>query len=195
MGEDKAFLRIDGQLLIERVLEAVGAVVDEIIVVTNRPEKYVGFSVRLVRDVLPDTGPLGGIYTGLRMAERPRNLVVACDMPFLNVDLLRYMAGQAWRYDAVIPYLGENAPSMGAQTTAKARDMHPLHAIYSKRCVGPIERSIERGDLRTIAFLPDVNVGFVDRQAIDRFDPDHLSFFNANTPEELAHARELSKAH
>lgn len=193
MGEDKAFLQVGGQLLVERVLEAVSAVADETIIVANTPEKYADFPARLASDVYPGTGALGGIYTGLLVAEHPRSLVVACDMPFLNVGLLRYMAGQPWQYDAVIPYLGEDEPSAETQTTAKARDLHPLHAVYSKRCLGPIKKAIDRGDLRTIAFLPEVDVRFVSRQEIHRFDPEHRSFFNANTPEELSYARELSK--
>lgn len=190
MGEDKAFLRVGGRRLIDRVLDAVSAVAGEVIIVTNTPEEYEALPARLARDVYPGTGALGGIYTGLVMAEYPRSLVVACDMPFLNVDLLRYMASQEEAYDVVMPYLGEGEPSTKTHATAKARDLHPLHAIYSTRCLAPVERAIERGDLRTIAFLPDVDVRFISRGEIDRFDPEHLSIFNANTPEELRHAEE-----
>lgn len=193
MGEDKAFLQVGGRPLIERVLDAVAAVADEAIIVTNTPEKYAGQRVRLVRDVYPGTGALGGIYTGLRTARNERCLVVACDMPFLNPDLLQYMAGQSEQYDVVIPYLGEGPPPADAWVAAKAHDLHPLHAIYSKRCLEPIERAIQQGDLRTIAFLPEVRVRFLSRAEIDQFDPEHRSFFNANTPQELRYARELSR--
>lgn len=205
MGEDKAFLPVGGQLLIDRVLTAVGAVADDIIIVTNSPEKYAGYRVRLVRDAHPGTGALGGIYTGLLAAERWCGLVVACDMPFLNVDLLQYMAGLVGQYDVVMPYSGDNplpgemldsAPGQaqeGPQETAKARDLHPLHAIYCKTCLDPIRRGLSRGDLRAIAFLPEVRVRFVGRQEIERFDAAHRSLFNANTPEELQRAREISE--
>lgn len=205
MGEDKAFARVGGQFLIERVLEAVRVVTDDNIIVTNSSEKYAGFPARLARDVYPGTGALGGIYTGLLVAKYPYSLVVACDMPFLNIGLLQYMAGLVRGYDMVIPHLGEDKPlaEIGvaalrhpfdrAQDTAKARDLHPLHAIYSKQCLGPIERALDRRDLRAIAFLPEINVRLVGRREIDRFDPEHRCFFNANTPEELRYARELSE--
>lgn len=198
MGQDKAFLEVDGQLLMDRVLGAIRALADDVIIVTNAPEKYTAFPARLARDAYPGTGALGGIYTGLLMAEHPCGLVVACDMPFLNVDLLCYMAGLVWQYDVVMPYLGDEELPTDVRTTrdtARARDLHPLHAIYCKQCLGPIEKAIRRGDLRTIAFLPEVNVRFVGRREIDRFDPEHRSFFNANTPEELGYARELSRSH
>lgn len=193
MGEDKAFLQVGDQLLIERVLMAVAAVADDIVIVTNTPEKYAGYAARFVRDVYPGTGALGGIYTGLLAARHPCGLVVACDMPFLNVELLRYIASQVGQYDVVIPYVGDDEPSTDTMATARTQDLHPLHAVYCKRCLGPIERAIGHGDLRTIAFLPEVNVRFVGRREIDRFDPEHRSFFNANTPEELQYARELSR--
>ncbi|MFQ5343261.1 MAG: molybdenum cofactor guanylyltransferase [Anaerolineae bacterium] len=213
MGQDKAFLQVGGELLIDRVLKAVRAVADDIIIVTNSPEKYAGYPARLIRDAYPGTGALGGIYTGLLAAEHSCGIVVACDMPFLKVDLLQYMAGQIEQYDVVIPYVGDDQPSAntqdaalrqaprraqegpqeGSQDTARARDLHPLHAIYCKRCLEPIERAIGRGDLRAIAFLPEVRVRFVGRQEIARFDPEHCSFFNANTPEELRYAQELTK--
>jgi molybdopterin-guanine dinucleotide biosynthesis protein A len=193
MGQDKAFLQVDGRRLLDRVLDVVSTLSEDIVIVTNTPEQYDRFPARLVRDVRPGTGALGGIYTGLLVAEHPRSLVVACDMPFLNVGLLQYMAGLAAQYDVVIPYLGEDKISADMQATARARDLHPLHAIYSKRCLKPIERAIDRGDLRTIAFLSEVGVRFVGRPEIEPFDPEHRSFFNANTPEELDQARQLSQ--
>jgi len=206
MGQDKAFLQVGDELLIDRVLKAVRAVADDIVIVTNSPEKYAGYPARLVRDAYPGTGALGGIYTGLLAAEHSCGIVVACDMPFLSVELLQYMAGQIEQYDVVMPYVGDDQSSAntqdaalrqvqeGPQDTARARDLHPLHAIYCKRCLEPMGRAIGRGDLRAIAFLPEVRVRFVGRQEIARFDPEHCSFFNANTPEELRYARELTKS-
>ncbi len=193
MGQDKAFLSIGGRRLIEHVLDAVQAVADDLVIVTNSPEKYARFPARIVRDLYPGTGVLGGIYTGLRMAHHRCGLVVACDMPFLNVELLRYMAGQIAHYDVVMPYVGRDDPSLNSQATAKVRDLHPLHAIYCKQCLEPIERALERGDLRAIAFLPEVRVRFVSCQEIDPIDPEHRSFFNTNTPAELQYARELTR--
>ncbi len=193
MGQDKAFLRVGGRRLIDRVLSVVRRLSDDVIVVTNSPDEYAGLDARLVCDEVPGAGALGGIYTGLLTAAHRNSIVVACDMPFLNRELLRYMARQIQDYDVVMPYVGEGEPASETKATAKARDLHPLHAVYGKRCLPPIERALERGDLRTIAFLQDVDVRFVGRAAIERFDPDHRSFFNANNPTDLQRARELSR--
>ncbi|MBS1251942.1 MAG: putative molybdenum cofactor guanylyltransferase [Anaerolineales bacterium] len=193
MGKDKAFLRVGGRRLIDRVLNAMEAVAGEVIIVTNNPQEYAGLGARLVCDEYPGTGALGGMYTGLLAASLPYSFVVACDMPFLDTELLRYMAGQVQHYDVVMPHLGAPEPAADAKTTARARDLHPLHAIYSRRCLEPIKQALDRGDLRTVAFLSEVNVRFVGRREIDRFDPQRRSFFNANTPAELSRARQLSR--
>lgn len=191
-GEDKAFLRVNGKKLIESVLERLGAAAEELVIVTNAPEDYASLGPRLVRDEYPGTGALGGIYSGLAAAGNERCLVVACDMPFLNADLLCYLADLALDHDAVLPYLGDVEPRPGRRGTAKTRDLHPLHAAYRRRCMAAIRRAIKRDDLRTISFLPEVDVRFVDREDIEQFDPQYVSFFNANTPADLDQARQLA---
>jgi molybdopterin-guanine dinucleotide biosynthesis protein A len=191
MGEDKSFVTLDGEQLVERVVGAIGAVAEELLIVTNTTDTYVNLGARLVQDVYPGAGPLGGIYAGLAAAESECCLVVGCDMPFLNPDLLRYLAELAHDHDAVLPYLGPTMPQPGGHGTAKARDMHPLHAAYRRNCLAAIRRAIGRHDLRTISFLAEVDVRFVSRQEVERFDPRHLSFFNVNTPADLVRARRL----
>jgi len=193
MGRDKAFLSVGGRLLIQRVLDVLGEISTDLIIVTNTPEPYARFGVRWVRDAYPGTGSLGGIFTAIQAARHPYTYVVACDMPFLNVALLRYMAILAPGHDVVMPRLAlKNHPlTGGAKETAKHRDLHPLHAIYSKDCLSPIERALAQGDLRTIAFLPDVRVAYLVQEEIDVFDPAHISFFNVNWPEDLALAEAM----
>lgn len=193
MGTDKAFLEIGGRLLIERVLDVVASLSDDIVIVTNSPERYTAFGVQLVTDIFPGTGALGGIYTGLQASRHAYGLVVACDMPFLNRGLLRYMAGLASDVDAVVPALGTASPDPSSIHTARKWDLHPLHAIYAKTCLAPIERALQRGDLRTIAFLSEVRVRYVVPEEVDRFDPQRRSFFNANTPQELERARAMAR--
>jgi molybdopterin-guanine dinucleotide biosynthesis protein A len=177
LGQDKAFLRINGQFLIERILEKLAQVSDEVIVVANDIEKYEQFEAVVVGDVFPGKGALGGIYSGLRAATRDRSLVVACDMPFLNLSLLQYMQGLAPRYDVVIPRLG--------------RLMEAVHAVYSRNCLPFIEKQLQAGDLRIVSFFPQVRVRYVDDDEMDIFDPKHLSFFNINSQADLDKAREL----
>jgi molybdopterin-guanine dinucleotide biosynthesis protein A len=177
LGQDKAFLRINGQFLIERILEKLAQLSDEVIVVANDIEKYEQFEAVVVGDVFPGKGALGGIYSGLRAATKDRSLVVACDMPFLNLSLLQYMQGLAPRYDVVIPRLG--------------RLTEAVHAVYSRNCLPFIEKQLQAGDLRIVSFFPQVRVRYVDDDEMDIFDPKHLSFFNINSQADLDKAREL----
>jgi molybdopterin-guanine dinucleotide biosynthesis protein A len=179
LGQDKAFLRINGQFLIERILQTLAQLSDEVIVVANDMEKYEQFEAVVVGDVFPGKGALGGIYSGLRAATRSHSLVVACDMPFLNLSLLRYMLGLASPYDVVIPRIGKM--------------IEALHAIYSRDCLPSIERQLETGDLQISSFFPHVRVRYVDREEIDAFDPEDLSFFNINNHADLDKARRLRR--
>jgi molybdopterin-guanine dinucleotide biosynthesis protein A len=153
-----------------------------------------GLEATMVSDVRPGQGALGGIYSGLLAASHFHSLVIACDMPFLNLNLLRYMALLAPGYDVVIPcvvaktFSSHRALGQGP-STAKEEHLHPLHAIYSKRCLGPIEELLDRGDLRIIAFFPQVRVRYVEQEEVDPFDPQHLSLFNINTSADMERAK------
>jgi molybdopterin-guanine dinucleotide biosynthesis protein A len=179
LGTDKAFLRIDNRVLIEEIVEKMAHIGDEVIIVTNSPQKYSYLGTRLVGDVYLGKGVLGGIYSGLRAARNDYSLVVACDMPFLNLNLLRYMILLSPGYDVVIPRVGGLT--------------EPLHAIYSKDCLQPMERLLSAGGLRIIDFFPEVQVRYVEEEEIRLFDPQCLSFFNINTPEDLEKARSLAR--
>jgi len=109
----------------------------------------------------------------------PYNLVVACDMPFLNIELIKYMIQQAAGYDVVVP--------------RKGKLVEPLHAIYSRDCRMPVEQLLKQGELQIQKFLQLVKVHYVEDDEIIRFDPRRLSFFNINTEADLKKARELIK--
>jgi molybdopterin-guanine dinucleotide biosynthesis protein A len=132
-------------------------------------------------DFYPDRGPLGGIYTGLAAAQSSHSLVVACDMPFLNITLLRYMIELASDFDAVVPRLGE-------------RMMEPLHAIYAKSCLDNIKARLEQNHLGVHTFLKTVRVRYVERDECRRLDPELLSFFNINYQKDLDRAIALAKS-
>jgi molybdopterin-guanine dinucleotide biosynthesis protein A len=197
MGRDKAWIEFDGKPLIERVADALERLTSELIVVTNNPKPYERLDARLVSDMLPGNGSLGGIYSGLHAARFKYSLVVACDMPFLNPALLKYLLSLAAKYDVVIPSAPDpSKPKKEKSTkpTAKDADLHPLHAVYSKKCLTPIESALQNGDRRMISFHPAVRVRIVTQIEIEQFDPNHLSLFNANTPEELARAQTIIRA-
>jgi len=193
MGTDKAFLKMPGgEPLIEAILSKLAPLSDEIILVANRTQGYERLGVELVADIYPGKGSLGGIYTGLWAMSHSHGLVVACDMPFLKPSLLRYMLVMAPEYDVVVPravpWGGLKAPK---EETAREHLLHPFHAVYSKSCLEPMKDLLESGDLRIISFYPQVRVRYVEEGEIDIFDPEHLSFFNINTPADLRRAQRL----
>ncbi len=182
LGQNKSSLKLGGESLMQRVIARLVPLSSEVIVVlaygTEAPSPL---PARVVGDIYPHKGPLGGIYSGLMVSESFHSLVVACDMPFLNSDLLRYMNGLSPGFDVVIPMIGDK--------------MEPLHAIYSQNCLEPIERQLKQGRLKVSDFFPGVRVRYVGQEEIDRFDPEHLSFFNINTKADLKRARELDDAY
>jgi len=173
LGRSKAFLEIEGQFLVERVSCRLRQVVDEIVLVTNSPNAYRFLGLTTIKDVFEGVGALGGIHAGLSAISRPYGLVVGCDMPFLNVRLLRYMITLAKGYDAVIPRLGSY--------------MEPLHAVYARQCVGAIEEAIRAGQRRVLAPFSRARIRHVTKAEIAAYDPNGLSFFNVNTPQDVHH--------
>ena len=178
MGRDKSFILFSGRPLIEVVIDKISALCNDLIIVTNDPQPYEKYSLRVEIDILKDKGPLGGIYTGLMYSKDKYNFVVACDMPFLNHDLMQYMVKEADGYDVVI---AEN----------KNR-LEPLCAVYSKNCIKRIEKEFSKGSLKITDFLKYVKVRTITEDETAEFDLDGRWFVNVNTLEDyrrLNHAR------
>jgi molybdenum cofactor guanylyltransferase len=174
MGLDKAFLDFSGKPLIERILSTLRSVCGSIIIVTNSPAKYAVYGVTVVADFFNKRGPLTGIYSGLRESGEEYNFVVACDMPYLNKDLMAYMAGLSPGYDVVVPVVGDQ--------------VEPLHAIYRRSLLQSMEGRISRNDQRVRMMFPMLHVRYVGQEEIARFDPERKSFKNLNTPQEYEEA-------
>ena len=180
MGQNKALMALGGKRLVDRVIEVMRSVFDELLLVTNTPEVYAALGVPMVRDVWPEKGSLGGVYSAIYHVATPYCLVVACDMPFLRAAVLRYLITQTAGYDVVVPdVLGE---------------LQTLHAIYSKACLQPIERRLEANRLRIVGFFPDVRVRTVTASELEPYDPELLAFQNLNTPEEFQAAEQRLRA-
>lgn len=189
MGRNKAFVAFQGRTLIERVIEALTQVCGEIVIAADDPRPYTHFAARVVPDSVPGFGPLAGLHAGLSAMHAGLSVVVAVDMPFLNPALLRAMIAAASGWDAVIPALsaGVSAGALQRQR-AKDLDLHPLHAVYRRTCLAPIQAAIDRGDRRLNAFFADVKVRYFGVNEIRTRDPELRSLMNVNTPEELAEA-------
>jgi molybdopterin-guanine dinucleotide biosynthesis protein A len=179
LGTDKARIKLDGSLMmLQAIAQKLLAVSNEVIVATDgRRYDELKVKVKWVEDIYPGAGSLVGLYSGLRAAKSSYALVVACDMPFLNVDLLQYMINLPRDYDALIPKVGDK--------------IEPLHAIYSKKCLQPIKSSLDAGHLKIVDFLDEVQVCYLLEEVIDRYDPEHRSFFNINSLEQLRQAKNI----
>jgi molybdopterin-guanine dinucleotide biosynthesis protein A len=177
-GQPKALLELGGRRIIERVLDAIAPVVDDVLVVTNTPELYAFLGLPMVADVYPDHGSLGGIFSGLTAATGDAAFTVACDMPFLHRDVARLVVARAGEGDVVVPRVGQQ--------------METMHAVYGKACLGPIEARLTAGRLKIVGFFDSVRVVEIDEADVARHRAPDVVFMNVNTPEELARARALA---
>jgi molybdenum cofactor guanylyltransferase len=168
MGTDKALLMMDGESLLDRTIARLNLVSDEVIVVGRAYVPSGG--ARWIRDEIESVGPLGGLLSGLIGARHRYVICVGCDQPFLDADLLRYLASLAGDSDAVVPRI--------------AGSSHPLHAVYDRDITAAARKRIETGEYSVRRFLDTIRVRWVDESEIDVFDPEHRSFLNVNTPEQ-----------
>jgi molybdopterin-guanine dinucleotide biosynthesis protein A len=176
-GRDKAAEVVGGRSLLQHVVDAVSPLVEEVVVVAGRGGPFPPVDCRLplkqVEDVREGTGALGGLYSGLLAAAHPQAVALACDMPLVDLPLLRHLGGLLTdEWDVVMPRW-------------QGRE-EPLHAFYRRTCVPAIERLLDRGGRRFVEFLPDVRVRYVSQEEIERFDPEGRSFWNVNSKEDLA---------
>lgn len=181
MGEDKALKTFLGRPLIQRVVDRLSTIADEIIVTTNHPEDYAFLGLRPIPDLKPGRGALGGLYTAVASAAHPIVAVVACDMPFASATLLE-AAGRLMvqeEADVVIP--------------KSEQGYEPLHAIYRRAtCLPAIESAIEADQWKVIAWFPQVKVRTLTSEEIQQHDPTGLAFWNVNTPDEFAEAEKIA---
>lgn len=175
MLRDKAFLQIGQKTIIEREIEVLSTLFSRIVVVTNAPENHAHLAAELVPDLIPGKGPLGGIYSGLIASKDEYSFVVGCDLPFLNAGLISYMIEARNGYDAVVPKL--------------SGFVEPLHAVYSRHCLMPIKRQLNRNELKIQSFFHEVKVRYTRESDIKRYDPKGIAFLNVNTEDDLKKAR------
>ena len=181
LGRSKPLQIIGGKSLIQWVIDRLGIISTEIIMATAHGELIPCFShvpVRTVGDIYAEKGPLGGIYSGLRASSGSQAIVVGCDTPFLSVGLLRHMTQICSTCDIVVPRIKE--------------EVEPLCAVYSRSCIAPIQELLKHSELRIIELFGMVTVKFIGEDEINRFDPEHLSFFNINSQADLDRARTLA---
>ena len=181
LGRDKASEILLERSLLQRVVERLDGLVDEIVVVKAQgqelPATVTGTPVRVVEDTYPGTGPLGGIYTGLVATEATATIAVACDMPLLQRELLSELLRLLPGHDLVAP-IKESLPE-------------PLCTAYAKSCVEVIRRKLEAGEYKASGYFDEVNAMLLEPEAWQEFDPQGLSFLNINREDDLHRVRHV----
>jgi molybdopterin-guanine dinucleotide biosynthesis protein A len=182
MGEDKALKLFLGRPLIQRVIDRLAQIADEIIVTTNHPDDYAFLHLRLVPDLAAGRGALGGLYTAVASATSPIVAVAACDMPFASARLLE---------TATRLLVEEEADVVIAKTN---EGYEPFHAVYRRAtCVPAIQSAIEANRWKVISWFPRVKVRELTPAEVAAADPSGRAFWNVNTPEEFAEAERLAQ--
>jgi molybdenum cofactor guanylyltransferase len=172
MGEDKAFIEIEGMPIVQRICRLFLHLFQEVIIVTNHKDRYLQFGVEVYDDLIPDLGALGGLYTAITFASFSYSFVAACDMPFLKKNVIEYLTQKRDGFDVIIPRTSDG--------------LQPLHAIYSKKCIEPIRTVLKQNKRRIIDLFPLIHLNIVDASEFYFLDPNMESFININTPEQLA---------
>jgi molybdopterin-guanine dinucleotide biosynthesis protein A len=181
MGQDKALLNFHGQMLIQRVVDQLRPLAAEMLITAASPQAYGFLGLPCVADLLPGKGALGGLHTALSIANAPLVAVIACDMPFVNADLLAYQRDLLLKedWDAAIP-----------QTEA---GIEPFHAVYRQKTMLPhVEATLQADWLSIRSCVEKAKVRWISPGEIERFDPRGMAFWNVNTPEEYLRALEKS---
>ncbi len=181
MGEDKRFLHVGERTLFEQSLTVLRSIFRDVLIVIAQDSPSLETDAPVIRDLVPDCGSLGGLYTGLHQASTEHVFVVACDMPFLNQEAVRYVIGLKEEADIVMAE-GENG-------------LQPMHAVYSRRCLPVLEEMVRthRLKIQDIVAHPSLKVRLINMAELSRIDPEGRSFLNVNTPADLEAARKLHR--
>jgi len=176
----KAFIKVDGEKIIERNLRIMKQLFKKIFIVTNQPEAYLYLGAPLLGDIYDVRGPMTGIFTSLLNSSGKWVFTSACDMPFINHKLIRLMNLKRDNYEAVVPKYSKN--------------MEPLFSFYSKLLVPSMEKAILKGKTGMQCFLKNKKVNYITTKEIRSIDPGGKSFINLNTPEDIQLVRKKAPA-
>lgn len=179
-GTEKALLRVGGVRLLDRIYNIYTELFEEIILVTNTPEKYLEWDLLIVPDLFTIRSSLTGIHAGLFFMTNPFAFISACDTPFLKKEVIETVIGKIESdIDIVVP-----------ETSA---GLEPLCAAYSRRCLEPAKQHLEQEKLKVIKAFRKSRIKTISEKVLRKQDPDLLSFFNINTADDLKRAEEMVK--
>jgi molybdopterin-guanine dinucleotide biosynthesis protein A len=173
-GRNKAFLELDGQSFLERLLSQLNACFQENLIVTREPLHYAGIrgSATVTRDILPVRSPLAGIHAGLTRMHSDFAFVTSCDTPLLSKNVI----------DIIIQ---ETSADVDVVTPVQGTYFQPMCAVYAKRCTSAIEDMLEHGELKVDRLFDRVRLKTIPYEKFQAVDPELRSFFNVNTREDF----------
>ena len=171
MGRNKALMEIEGEAIITRSYRTLATLFHEVIIVTNSPDEYAFLPCRKVADICTGGGSIAGLQAGLSASNTEKIFVTACDMPFLNPDLIRLLCKTAGNSDAVVPLNGEGL-------------REPLHALYNRSLLNRMQSQIESGDKSILHLLDNILTTLVPQETLSSIGGALESFRNVNTMEE-----------
>lgn len=174
-GINKALVEINHRPVIDYLFETFRQIFDEIIIVTNEPELFLEWDALIVTDLFPFRSSLTGLHAGLYYSRSPYAFFSACDMPFLKKELIQTII------DSISPQISVVVP----QTVC---GIEPLCAAYAKECLPSISDLLKKGSPKIMNFFNRVKVHYVSEEKLKSVDPALDSFFNINTPDDLATA-------
>ncbi len=168
----KAFIEVNGQTIIQRSINVLKQLFSDVAIVTNQPELYTYLTMPMLGDIYDSRGPMTGITTALLNSSHQWNFVSACDMPFIDTAVIQYMTSQRKGYDAVVPVVSGK--------------VEPLFALYSKRLLPSMEKSLLQNKKSLRDFLNNKRVKYITTSEVRKFDNVDISFINLNTPRDIA---------
>ncbi|PLS18402.1 molybdenum cofactor guanylyltransferase [Bacillus sp. M6-12] len=181
MGKNKAMLPMFGQPNVCNIKDELTKAADEVVLITNTPEKYGFLNITVTVDIYKDMGPLGGLHAGLTASQTDVNVITACDMPFIKADIIMRMISFAEGYDAVVPEI--------------FGQLHPLFAVYRKSCLPALEECLLDRKLRMAAFIDKLHVKILKETDFKEYFQNETlfsyMFYNMNKPEDYSRALEI----
>lgn len=164
-GREKAFLTLDGESFIQRKIRLLKPLFSELLVVVNNPALYEKTDAVILRDEIPGSGPLMGMYTGLKRSSSEKNFITSVDSPYVNTGLVRHLLNEPGNWDAHVPvWRGYR---------------EPLYAVYRTTCIPHIEKVLDRKKI--ILFYDSIRIQYTDEEVCRSFDPEGRCFLNINS--------------
>ncbi|MBI2252793.1 MAG: molybdenum cofactor guanylyltransferase [Armatimonadetes bacterium] len=170
LKSNKLFLKWNDKTILEHLYNKLSLIFKEIYIIVDNKKKYLDLKYPLLEDDYEAKGPLGGIYTGLKLSSAFYNFFLACDMPLINLDLIKFICEETKGFDIIIPKIKNK--------------LEPLCCIYSKMCLPYIKEQLIKNQLKIIDFFSKVKVKYIEEKKIIKFDPKLISFYNINTRED-----------